>query len=118
MKTVLLLAITACLLLACDSKSGYLREYESFSAEVERNLTSYSQEDWIALDAEHAELSGPRYRAWSEEMTPPERERVAELRRTYQRAKTKRVVEEIKGHARDAFEGFQELVPDDIKRNF
>lgn len=103
---------------ACQSKPlGYLNGFERFVERVERNASTYSQEQWNRND-EHLQKFIERYDKEKQKLSSDEKRKVGELTVRYYKARVKsmglNILDEIGGWL-DFLEGFADEIMKDIE---
>lgn len=106
------------LVAACESTSiGYVNSFEKFVERVERNASSYSQEQWERNDGQLQKFV-ERYSKEKQKLTPDEKKKVGELTVRYYKARVKslgfNVLGEIGGWL-DYLKGFADEIMKDIE---
>ena len=106
------------LLAACQSTPlGYVNSFERFVERVEKNASSYSQEQWNRND-EHLQKFIERYDKEKQKLSSDEKRKVGELTVRYYKARVKsmglNILDEIGGWL-DFLEGFADEIMKDIE---
>ena len=110
--------ITILLFASCQSTSlGYVDSFERFVERVEKNASSYSQEQWKKND-ERLQNVIERYDKEKKKLSSDDKKKVGELTVRYYKARVKsmglNVFDEIGGWL-DYLEGFADEINEDIE---
>ncbi|MDR0874445.1 MAG: hypothetical protein LBN27_13440 [Prevotellaceae bacterium] len=91
MRKTLFVILTAFLTCACSqySKTAYLKNFESFVADVEQNYQQFTEQDWQKKDAEFEEYSEKYYKKHKRDLTDAEKKKIGKLHARYLIAKSK-----------------------------
>ena len=106
------------LLAACQSTPlGYVNSFERFVERVEKNASSYSQEQWERND-QHLQEFVERYNKKKQKLSPEQKRKVGELPGRYYKARVKsmglNILGEIGGWL-DYIKGFADEIMEDIE---
>lgn len=108
MKKILLIGLTAFLLVACQTKDSYVKDFTGFVEKVEMNMSDYSDKDWEKADDEFAKYSTTLFEKYEEELSPEEKAEVIKLQATYAGLKLKAGVKNAAKNVDKLLDGLKE----------
>ena len=105
MKKVLFLALVLAIATACSqTKESYLDGFKLFVENVQKNAQDYTKADWEKADAQ-----------FTHQMTSNEKDEIVKLESTYAALKLKKIGNDLKEGAKDAFEKAKDTAKDAAK---
>ena len=115
MKKVLFLALVLAIATACSqTKESYLDGFKLFVESVQKNAQDYTKADWEKADEQFTKLKDS-YNKFSEQMTSNEKDEIVKLESTYAALKLKKIGNDLKEGAKDAFEKAKDTAKDAAK---
>lgn len=115
MKKVLFLALVLAIATACSkTKESYLDGFKLFVENVQKNAQDYTKADWEKADEQFTKLKDS-YNKFSEQMTSNEKDEIVKLESTYAALKLKKIGNDLKEGAKDAFEKAKDTAKDAAK---
>lgn len=89
-KIALSLTTLCVFIMSCASKQEkFLNNFESFILETEQNATSYSSNDWEAVDAQFERFMTEEQEIVEKELTSEQKKKVGELTARYYKVRAK-----------------------------
>ncbi len=110
-KTFTLGILLVLVAVACQSKNGYLNQFEKFIATVEQECTKYSTEDWAGTDAQFQAFTTTEYQKYERKLTPEDQNRLGRLVARYAKVRYRSTMQQAGDYVEDVMdevEGFVE----------
>lgn len=79
MKKFLVVALSAFLLTACESKDSYMNDFESFIEKVQEKSDSFTESDWKKADDQFSKFTGSSYEKYAAELSNEEKLQIAKI---------------------------------------
>ena len=89
MKKFLVIALSAFLLTACESKDSYMNDFESFIEKVQEKSDSFTESDWKKADDQFSKFTGSSYEKYAAELSNEEKLQIAKFQTIYAASKAK-----------------------------
>ena len=105
MKKIVMMALVAFALTACQTKDSYVKDFNSFIEKTEAKAEEYSEKDWEKADKTFDELSTTSYAKFKEELSDEEKGEIMRLQATYAGIKMKAGVKNAAKKANDFLNG-------------
>ena len=110
----ILVAVTAC----GQNKKTYMNDFKKFIDDVKRSAEQYKEADWNNADQQFADFK-EAYKMYSDKLTADEKAEITKLESTYAALKVKKVGQEVKEDAVNAFDKVKDAakeVAKDVKK--
>lgn len=114
MKTIKTFTIGILLVLvavACQSKNGYLNQFEKFISTVEQDCANYSTEDWAGADAQFQAFTETEYQKYEDKLNPEDQNQIGRLKAKYYKVRYKSAMQQAGDYVEDVMnvvDGFVE----------
>lgn len=103
-KTFTLGILLVLVAVACQSKNGYLNQFEKFISTVEQDCANYSTEDWAGADAQFEAFTETEYQKHESKLTPEDQNQIGRLKAKYYKVRYKSAIKQVG----DVLEDFEE----------
>lgn len=110
-KTFTLGILLVLVAVACQSKNGYLNQFEKFISTVEQDCANYSTEDWAGADAQFQAFTTTEYQKYESKLTPEDQNQIGRLKAKYYKVRYKSAMQQAGDYVEDVMdevEGFVE----------
>ena len=109
-KTFTLGILLVLVAVACQSKNGYLNQFEKFITTVEQECTKYSTEDWAGADAQFQAFTTTEYQKYERKLTPEDQNRLGRLVARYAKVRYKSAMQQAGDYVEDVMDEVEGLV--------
>lgn len=110
-KTFTLGILLVLVAVACQSKNGYLKQFEKFVTTVEQDCANYSTEDWAGADAQFQAFTETEYQKHESKLTPEDCNLIGRLTVRYTKVRYKSALQQAGDYVEDVMnvvDGFVE----------
>lgn len=116
-KTFTLGILLVLVAVACQSKNGYLKQFEKFVTTVEQDCANYSTEDWAGADAQFQAFTETEYQKYEDKLNPEDQNRLGRLVARYAKVRYRSAMQQAGDYVEDVMdevEGFVEEMEEDL----
>lgn len=89
MKKVLMACLAMILMVSCQTKDSYLKDFNAFVEDVKAESAEYTEEDWQKVDDKFTKFSTELYTKFEEELSVEEKAEIVKLQAVYAGVKVK-----------------------------
>ena len=110
-KTFTLGILLVLVAVACQSKNGYLNQFEKFISTVEQECANYSTEDWAGADAQFQAFTETEYQKYEDKLNPEDCNLIGRLTVRYTKVRYKSALQQAGDYVEDVMnvvDGFVE----------
>lgn len=94
-KTFALALLLVTIAVACQSKAGYINQFDKFVTTVEQECVNYTTEDWSGADAQFEAFTETEYQKYESKLTPEDQNRLGRLVARYTKVRYKGAIEQV-----------------------
>lgn len=121
----LILVLFAATFTSCNSKTSYMKRFESFVNSISEKQGTYTDQQWQEADIKFEKFSVTEYARYQTELTKEEKQKIGKLKGKYLAIRAKREMGNLIDNLNDAveqlgggIEGFTEEIDTNKKGNF
>lgn len=110
---ILLIGFIVVISLGCSNKDTYLKKFDAFVSDTEKNYKSYSQEKWIDVSEEYEQYSNDEYEKYQDKLTEEDLKAIGSYKYRYLKTVMASEIDEFSTNAKNSIkqlEGFIEAM--------
>lgn len=109
-KTFALALLLVTIAVACQSKAGYINQFDKFVTTVEQECANYTTEDWAGADAQFEAFTETEYQKHESKLTPEDRNLIGRLTVRYTKVRYKNALHQVGNYVEDVMDAVDEFV--------